>query len=261
MNNNDNGFDINSIINGTPSNTTNTSPDSNQVGVTPQTSTTPLPDTISSVDNTAINNMTAPTDPNAQVNEKLKRVEIDYKPPGKFKIFLMIVFFIFIIAFALFLPEISEYINLYKAGKLNQVTEEITSGKMICTLKSNTANLDMEYTRTFYFFDLKLDSANFKLVTRGDPTQDEQTLDELNKKCVKLDQSTKNISGFSVSCDYTDGKLTEVQKFEYARINQDEIDSAFAEAGGNLPEFKNNQDITDIEKKMNSAGYSCLKEK
>lgn len=258
MNNND--FDINSIINGTSSNTTNVN--NNPAGVTPQQDTSPFPNTgVSSTDNNAINNMTAPTDPNAQVNEKLKRVEIDYKPPGKFKIFLMIIFFIFIIAFALFLPEISEYINLYKAGKLNQVSEEITSGKLTCTLKSNTANLDMDYTRVFYFTDLRLKSADFKVVTRGDPTQDEQTLDGLNQKCVKLSQSTKSLSGINVSCDYTDGKLTEHQKFEYASINVEEIDSAFAEAGGNLPEFKNDQDITDIEKKMNSAGYSCLKEK
>ena len=254
MNNNDNGFDINSIINGTPSNTPNNTSIPDQSNVTPQSN-------ISSADNEAINNMTAAEDDNAMVNEKLKRVEIDYKPPGKFKIFLMILLFIFIIAFVLFLPEISSYINLYKAGKLNQINEEITSGKLTCTLKSNTANLDMEYVRVFYFSDLSLYGAEFTLTTRGDPTQDEKTLDGLNEKCVKLNQHTKSLNGISVGCDYSDGKLVERQKFEYASINKEEIDSAFAEVGGTLPEFRNGQDITEIEKKMNSAGYSCLKEK
>jgi len=255
--NNDNNFDINSIINGTPSSTPNNANVPNQTSVTPQ----PTVQGISSTDDAAINNMTAADDSNAMVNEKLKRVEIDYKPPGKFKIFLMILFFIFIIGFALFLPEISSFINLYRAGKLNQVSEDITSGKMTCTLKSNTANLDMEYVRIFYFSDLSLNRSEFVLTTRGDPTQDETTLDALNEKCMKLDQHTKGLSGVSVSCDYSEGKLVERQKFEYASVDSDQLDSAFAEVGGTLPEFKNNQDIGEIEKKMNSAGYSCLKEK
>ena len=96
MNNNDNGFDINSIINGTPSNTVNNTP--NNAGVPNQVPfTTGVAENVPAANTDSVNNMTSSDDPNAIVNEKLKKVEIDYKPPGKYQMFLLIVFFLFAI--------------------------------------------------------------------------------------------------------------------------------------------------------------------
>ena len=260
MNNNDNGFDINSIINGTPSNTVNNTP--NNAGVPNQVPfTTGVAENVPAANTDSVNNMTSSDDPNAIVNEKLKKVEIDYKPPGKYQMFLLIVFFLFLIGFALFLPEISSFINLYKSGKLNEVNEEITSGKLTCTFKSNTANLDMNYVRVFYFEDKMLRSSEFTLTTRGDPTQDEKTLDDLNEKCTKLSEHSKGVNGLNVTCKYNGGQLIETQTFKYGNIDEEEITSAFAEIGGTVPEFTNGEDIEKIEHNMNAAGYSCFKEK
>ena len=44
-------------------------------------------------------------------------------------------------------------------------------------------------------------------------------------------------------------------------IDESEINSAFAEIGGTVPEFSNGEDIDKIEHSMNAAGYSCFKEK
>ena len=273
--NNDNNFDINSIINGTPgSNPTNSIPNGagtqnqfpggvtqqpvNQMPQAPQ-----VPFTTGVADNMdAVNNMANTEDPNAMVNENLKKVEIhEYKPPGKYQMFLLFVFFIFIICFALFLPEISSFINLYKSGKLNQVNEEITSGKVTCTLKSSTANLDMDYVRVFYFDNNSLNSAEFTLTTRGNPTEDEQTLTDLYNKCNILKEHAKSTNGLVVACESSTGKLVETQTYKYSSIDGDAIKSAFAEIGGTVPEFTDGEDIEKIEHNMSAAGYSCLKEK
>ena len=47
----------------------------------------------------------------AMVNEKLKKVEVEYKPPSKFKIGLMLFFFVLILAFIIFLPEVTQYMS------------------------------------------------------------------------------------------------------------------------------------------------------
>ena len=44
-------------------------------------------------------------------NDKLKEVEINYTPPSKGKIFLLVVFFILLIGFVIFLPDISKMIE------------------------------------------------------------------------------------------------------------------------------------------------------
>ena len=65
------------------------------------------------------------------VNENLKRVEINYSPPSKFKIFLMIFFLVFLVIFVLFLPEINSFVNMYLKGEKNQVEEKIMTGKSL----------------------------------------------------------------------------------------------------------------------------------
>ena len=270
--NNNSNFDINSIINGTPGSNPNDTGVNQfpggvvQQNVNPNVETQQVPFTtgenIPNMNTDTINNMSSGDDPNAMINENLKKVEIhEYKPPGKYQMFLLIVFFIFIILFAVFLPEISTFINLYKSGKLNQVEEEITTGKLTCTLKSNTANLDMDYVRVFYFDSKMLTKAEFSLTTRGDATEDEKTLDDLKTKCEKLKEHSKYAGGFTVSCESSTGKVVETQSYNYASIDESEINSAFAEIGGTVPEFSNGEDIDKIEHSMNAAGYSCFKEK
>lgn len=194
-------------------------------------------------------------------NEKLKHVEIEYTPPSKAKTILLVLFFVFLLGFIIFLPDIQSMVSKYKAGAYNTVDDTITTGKLECSLNSSTANLDLDYDRVFNFTDSKLEKATFTLVTKGDITLDEATLDELNVKCEQLATNVDSLSGISVSCSYKDGELTEKQVFTYSSVNMDEVDSAFSEAGGVLPTFEYQQDIDEIEKTMNAAGYTCSREK
>ena len=193
--------------------------------------------------------------------EKLKTVEINYKPPSKAKTVLLILFFVGLIAFVIFLPDITTMIAKYKAGDLDYTPEEVTTGKLKCTLNTNTTNLDKDYDLTFSFTESKLERTYFVITTRGDATLDEATLDDLAHACKELENSSNSIEGFSVQCSYSDGKLVETQKYELESLDTEKVDAAFIEAGGNNPEYQYGQDIDLVERGMNASGYTCKREK
>lgn len=215
----------------------------------------------------AVPNTEVPTVPNvdnnAMINENLQKVEIkDYTPPSKFKIFVLLVFFALIVAFIMFLPQISEYIRNYNnPNKEVPVKEEvITTGKLVCSMTSNTSELDKEYEFSFNFTDSKLKRTKYTAYTRGDSTT-EALLDEANEKCKTLKELTSELEGFNIRCDYSSGKLTETQVFELDTIDTEKLAAAFTEAGGILPSYKNDQDIDSIETNMKASGYTCSREK
>ena len=203
---------------------------------------------------------TPPEDPNAAVNENLKKVEVNYTPPSKGKTTALVLFFIFLIAFVIFLPDITSFINKYKAGTLEETNEKITTGRLVCTLESNTANLDKNYKLVFEFTDNQLNKLSYTLTTKGDPTADAKTLDSLDERCENLKSATADIEGLTVSCNYSTGKLEERQSFDYASLEVDKLDAAYAEAGGNHPQYTDKQDMDVVEKNMNASGYTCNRE-
>jgi hypothetical protein len=244
------------------SESSNTNPNNGGVNVISSSSftiSTEVPASMTNIGNNSSDNLKRDT--NDIDNEKLKHVEIEYTPPSKAKTILLVLFFVFLLGFIIFLPDIQSMVSKYKAGAYNTVDDTITTGKLECSLNSSTANLDLDYDRVFNFTDSKLEKATFTLVTKGDITLDEATLDELNVKCEQLATNVDSLSGISVSCSYKDGELTEKQVFTYSSVNMDEVDSAFSEAGGVLPTFEYQQDIDEIEKTMNAAGYTCSREK
>ena len=201
-------------------------------------------------------------DNNTMVNENLRKVEIkDYNPPSKFKIVVLLFFFALIIAFIIFLPQISSYIRNYSSGTSYQKEEEIiTTGKLICTMDTNTTYLDKEYEFDFSFTDSKLKRTKYIVYTRGDSTT-EALLDETAEKCKTLKEETKELDGVTIKCDYSDGKLTETQIFELEAVDTEKLNAAFTEAGGILPSYKYDQDIDDIETNMKASGYTCERQK
>lgn len=201
------------------------------------------------------------TDPNGAVNENLKKVEINYTPPSKAKTAALILFFIFMIAFIIFLPDITTMVNKLKAGKESDADQKITTGKLVCEFETNTTNLDKNYRLVFGFSDNKLDSLDYNIITKGDPTEDADTLDELAERCKALKEYTNSITGVNISCDYSEGKLEEKQSFLYANIDDEKLNSAYSEAGGNNPQYTAGQDMDSIEKNMNASGYSCKRER
>ena len=194
----------------------------------------------------------------AMVNEKLKKVEVEYKPPSKFKIGLMLFFFVLILAFIIFLPEVTQYMSdLF--DKKDKTVIEITTGKLVCKLDSTTANLDKNYVRTFQFTDNKIEKVTFKTTTRGDITQDEATLNELNKQCTDIRYGIESLTGASIECDYQNGKLVETEKFDLATYDYEQTSAAYTEAGADMLKFDNGEDVDRVKTSMLQAGFSCEK--
>lgn len=202
-------------------------------------------------------------DPNAIVNENLKKVEIEnYTPPSKLKIAVLLIFFALLIGFIIFLPQISSMVRVYMSGQGQQPPKEeiITTGRLVCSMNSNTTDLDKEYEFIFNFTDSKLKSTRYVANTRGDSTT-ENSLDTLAEKCNSLKESTSSLEGVSIKCTYTDGKLMESQSFDLETVNTEELSAAFTEAGGILPSYQLDQDISEIEKNMKASSYTCERQK
>ena len=200
-------------------------------------------------------------DSNAMVNEKLKKVEINYTPPSKAKVTLLIIFFIALIGFVIFLPNINSLVSNIFSNDGEPAMEKITTGKLKCSKDTSTTNLDINYNYTFRFTDNKLESLEYVTITKGDITLDEETLDGLANTCKQLKENVKGIKGVTVQCDYSEGKLEEVQSFDLTILETEKLTSAFTEAGGTLPTYQNGQDMDNVEKMMNIAKYTCKRER
>ena len=254
------------IENGTNQvNATGTSAASSSSGVSQQVANVgqTLNNNPNNVDNSnvgVINTQGNIPDPNQNVvtDENLKRVNIDYKPPSKFKTFLLIVFFIALIAFIFFLPEIQAYLAEFNAGDTKTV--EITSGKMTCKLATNTKKLDKTVERVFTFTDKKLESAKYITTTKGDVTEDATTLDEMAERCKLIKSSLAGVEGITVACEYSEGKLIQRENIDFKKYNSDTVQIAYIEAGGSLSEFEYGYDINQLQKTMLQAGFTCVKE-
>ena len=147
----------------------------------------------------------------------------------------------------------------YKAGPVE--VEDITTGKLVCTLESNTVNLDRNITRVFEYSDMKLVSAKFTTVVRGDATLDEETLDALNAQCEQIKTNVSGLEGVSVNCAYADGQLTEKENFDFGTYKIEEVTAAYTEAGGTVLEFEAGENIDDVMTSMRQGGFLCNKEK
>ena len=192
----------------------------------------------------------------AVVNEKLKNVEVNYTPPSKLKTFLVILLFILLISFVIFLPEVTTLVDQKLHGG-GEETVKITNGRMICTLSSNTINLDKNHELIFSFTDNKLERITYILTTKGDPTEDAETINDMTKVCKMLSKSSETLKGVSVNCKQTDGKLEETQNYDLKDVDFSEVRSAFTEAGGLYPEYGYQQDMDVIERGMTASGYEC----
>ena len=178
-------------------------------------------------------------------------------PVSKGKYMLMIVFFIFMFALVYFLPNITNFVSIKKAEKEQKDAPIITTGLLSCKLDKSTDRFNINYTAQFNFSDSKLDKLTYVTSTRGDAVLDSDSLDDLMNKCRLLQDQVNSLDGIKVNCSQSDSVVVETQRCTYASINEDTVTSAYIEAGGIYPEFKNEQNIDTIEKNMNASGYTC----
>lgn len=186
--------------------------------------------------------------------------EKEYKAPSKAKTGAMIFFFICIIAFIVFLPEIESFIRLNVLSKPPE-EEVITSGTLVCTLEDNTANLTIERTREFAFTDNKLDSAKFTTVTKGDSVSDEETLNTTYEKCRSIKEGTDSLTGVNITCVQEEGKVHTTESFDFSKYDSEKVSAAYTEAGASMLEYDYQTNIDDIMTNMLRSEFNCEKQK
>ena len=186
--------------------------------------------------------------------------EKEYKPPSKAKTTMMIIFFIALIAFIVFLPEIESFIRLNVLNR-PQEEEQITTGTLVCTLEDNTKNLTIERTREFDYIDNKLESAKFITITKGDSSADEETLDNTYKKCNLIKDGTEDLIGVNITCVQEENKISSTESFDFSKYDVEKVSAAYSEAGGSILEYDYQTNIDEIMTAMQRAGFSCNKQK
>lgn len=181
--------------------------------------------------------------------------------PSKLRVFGLVVMFAGLLALVIFLPDISAYIETQKYLRNQPPVEEITTGTLECTMEDSSENLDYTYTFSFGFTDKKLTRLKSVSEIRGDVSLDEAELDKLKAECDLLNVIVKDLSGVSVSCKLANGLFTKSQTFNFSSIVVDDAITAYIEAGGQYPNYRNGDDIDSIEKDLLSANYTCKRTK
>lgn len=181
--------------------------------------------------------------------------------PSKLRVFGLVVMFAGLLALVIFLPDISAYIETQKYLRNQPPVEEITTGTLECTMEDSSENLDYTYTFSFGFTDKKLTRLKSVSEIRGDVSLDEAELDKLKAECDLLNVIVKDLSGVSVSCKLANGLFTKSQTFNFSSIVVDDAITAYIEAGGQYPNYRNGDDIDSIEKDLLSANYTCKRAK
>ena len=191
---------------------------------------------------------------------KMEEAQKNYKAPSKFKTFLAVLFLIFLLAFIIFLPEVSEFMDGMFGGKNNDVSNsEPTTGVMECTYSESGMNLDINYVRSFKYVDNKLNSVILETTTRGDVSEDAKTLDDYNNSCVRLKNDLSSMNGITISCNYSEGKLVRRENIDLEEYNEEQVEHFYAEEGLELISYKKGEDINDIKTSMVQNGFSCTK--
>ena len=193
------------------------------------------------------------------VDEKLKSVEINYKPPSKGRVVLLLFLFMFLILFVLILPDVVQRVSILKTGE--PVVEEITTGKLICTLESDSKTLSKIIERTFYYENSELQKATYKTTIRGDVDEDEKEMNALADKCADIKDATGSLSGIDINCSYSEGLLVETEKFDFQTYDSEKVRAAYVESGGDILEYSYKDDIDNVMVEMRRSGFTCNKEK
>ena len=193
----------------------------------------------------------------SNIEEKPKKEVKEYveKPHAGARRFFGFFFLIILIAFAFFLPNISDMVGEYKKDKENAT---ITSGQLRCSMTKNSDTLSVNYEQNFRFTNNKIVTYNYKEENKGS-NEDSKELAEIDNKCRLLDQNCSNLEGVSVSCEATSTSVVIVQNIDLDKVKLDSLVSAYTESGGQYPEFEFGESVDSVQSEVQKAGYQCEK--
>ena len=188
-------------------------------------------------------------------DRQVEKIKVDENRPEKSKSGL-IIFLVLLLLFVIFLPDIKPMINKLMYGGQE---ENIVDGELRCKMKKTTNNFDISYEQILPFKSSRLQSLKYIETTKGDMNKDKEELEKLNNSCEALGTLSSNVEGLTINCEFTGETVTNEQIIDYSVVDEDKLTSAYAEANGVMPEFKFNQDIDEVQKKLQAAGYTCTK--
>ncbi len=192
--------------------------------------------------------------------QKVKSVQVpvEYKPPGFFKKFLMLLMFLLVLGIIIFLPQIEEYIEQYNSSG-GDIDNVILDGKMSCNYDTNDKKFDYLYDIEFSFKNKELTSIIYKLNTKGDASLDSDELSKLYEECKNVSNSLQNanVSGIKVSCDKLDGVVIVDQTIDYLSFDASSVTDFYKSSSVKIPEFQAKENIYTIKEKLQAKGYTC----
>ena len=176
-------------------------------------------------------------------------------PHAGVKRFFGFLLVILLLAFAIFLPTISEKLSEWKNQKDN---EALINGHLRCSMTKNTDTLKVEYSQNFKFANSRIINYKYEESSTGS-TQDTKELEAIDHACRDLDQKTSSVVGLTITCSITSTNATVVQEFNLDTMDMASMKAAIAEAGGTYPEFSAGENVDTVQSKVQSAGYKCEK--
>lgn len=174
------------------------------------------------------------------------------KKPSAFRYFLLVLFFLGLGALVWFLPDIRSFM-------MEQETEEkreLIHGTMRCVYEEEDAEATTTYTSEFLVDNNKLKKYTSIVETKGNSGSEEE-LNNLNEKCETLTTMVKKVPGIESDCSLHSRKQISRQTIDYAKVNTDNLESAYSEAGGIVPDYHLDDDAIEIKREMSLARYSC----
>lgn len=200
------------------------------------------------------NNVVAPTNTLPVNNQNGQPIPPSKEPEnkgGKFRTFLLIVFFIFLIVFVIFLPDISEFLRSGKIAGSND--NELKNGVLVCTTERDNDMTSTSYQLEFKFVNKELLTSTFNITTES---EDKMVINENHNGCKNLELIAEDLGGIDVTCTSSQNINTMLESYNYRLINYNGL-TKFTEAGGTYPEYKYKDNIYDIKGKLINSGYDC----
>ena len=194
------------------------------------------------------------------VQEKLKTVEVNPQAEKRANSIALIVFFVFLIAFVIFLPEIQVFFNTILHPS-EETSKDITTGKLVCNIETTTADLDKDISKIFTFEDNKLKTGKFTTTIKGDAAAvDDDDLAKLTTQCEAIKANVEGLEGIEVKCTSEPSKLIQSESFDYTKYDAEKVGKAYLEADSSIMDYAADADIDQIMLQLRQGGYMCEKQ-
>lgn len=182
-------------------------------------------------------------------NEK----DVSSKEKGIRPVTLLILFIVILLA--IFLLPYTEKVFKYFSSNQNDdsVIEEVTVGRLVCTLEHNDENNSYQYEEVYSFRDKKVESLEHTVIIQGNADY----LNERSRECQQLQNIVDDTIDVTVTCDLSHDQMVESQYFNLVNFDFNSLTTAFIESGGIYPNVKAGDSYRSVQSSLEMTGYEC----